>query len=241
MLARGLELEPAVLLLDVPTSALDEMTKAAIEATLRELRDHRGRLIKTAPKNGRTRRHPAPAGRSVRPCVAYSDERSNASGLPDGPAFVFDLVLLIPTKGRTRPVSSPPRPLCSTLCCLCPRKVERSETSRWFPCRGRDPGRPRHHPPHPAPAPIAQPNPRPNPGARVSSQRGPPPPQRAPPGRRVPDLRPARRSVSPGVSRRPVVPPPSAAGHDRGGPGRPSGACQRVMAASARAPTSRST
>jgi ABC-type dipeptide/oligopeptide/nickel transport system ATPase component len=39
MLARALALRPSVLLLDEPTSALAETTKAAIEATLREARD----------------------------------------------------------------------------------------------------------------------------------------------------------------------------------------------------------
>jgi hypothetical protein len=76
----------------------------------------RGRVIKTAPRTleraGGVRAVP-----SVRPCVAYSDERSNVSGLRPGPAGLFDLVLPMETKGRTRPVSRPGRPLCSTLCC----------------------------------------------------------------------------------------------------------------------------
>jgi putative ABC transport system ATP-binding protein len=39
MLARALALEPSVLLLDEPTTALDEAARDAVEATLRELRD----------------------------------------------------------------------------------------------------------------------------------------------------------------------------------------------------------
>ena len=39
MLARTLALQPSVLLLDEPTAALDSTTTAAIEATLRDLRD----------------------------------------------------------------------------------------------------------------------------------------------------------------------------------------------------------
>ena len=39
MLARTLALQPSVLLLDEPTAALDNTTTAAIEATLRDLRD----------------------------------------------------------------------------------------------------------------------------------------------------------------------------------------------------------
>jgi putative ABC transport system ATP-binding protein len=39
MLARALALEPSVLLLDEPTSALDADTRAAVEATLRDLRE----------------------------------------------------------------------------------------------------------------------------------------------------------------------------------------------------------
>lgn len=42
MLARALALGPSVLPLDEPTSALDETTTAAIEATLRDLRDRLG-------------------------------------------------------------------------------------------------------------------------------------------------------------------------------------------------------
>jgi len=42
MLARTLALRPSLLLLDEPTSALGEAAKAAIEATLRELRDRLG-------------------------------------------------------------------------------------------------------------------------------------------------------------------------------------------------------
>ena len=39
MLARALALEPKVLLLDEPTSTLDERSKAAVEATLLDLRE----------------------------------------------------------------------------------------------------------------------------------------------------------------------------------------------------------
>jgi ABC-type sulfate/molybdate transport systems ATPase subunit len=39
MLARALALEPAVLLLDEPTAALDEQAKGAVERTLLSLRD----------------------------------------------------------------------------------------------------------------------------------------------------------------------------------------------------------
>jgi putative ABC transport system ATP-binding protein len=42
MLARTLALQPSVLLLDEPTAALDSTTTAAIEATLRDLRDRLG-------------------------------------------------------------------------------------------------------------------------------------------------------------------------------------------------------
>jgi putative ABC transport system ATP-binding protein len=42
MLARTLALQPSVLLLDEPTAALDDTTKAAIEGTLRDLRERLG-------------------------------------------------------------------------------------------------------------------------------------------------------------------------------------------------------
>jgi putative ABC transport system ATP-binding protein len=42
MLARTLALEPSVLLLDEPTAALDDTSKAAIERTLRDLRERLG-------------------------------------------------------------------------------------------------------------------------------------------------------------------------------------------------------
>jgi len=42
MLARALALRPSVLLLDEPNSALDDTAKAAIEATLRDLREWLG-------------------------------------------------------------------------------------------------------------------------------------------------------------------------------------------------------
>jgi hypothetical protein len=82
-------------------------------------------LLWPIPTKGRTRRvWPGPAGR-VRPSVAYSHERANASGSGPGRPVVFDFLWPTPTKGRTRRHSGASR---------CPRA-------------------PRDHPPHPAPAP----------------------------------------------------------------------------------------
>jgi hypothetical protein len=125
----------------------------------------RGGLIEATPRNGRTRvcgarwpfystfcclfrrkvervRGPARTGRCVRPSVAYSDERSNASGLRPPPAVVFDLVLAMQTKGRTLgniPVASPPPGVA---------RAPRATTSSPSPWR-----RPRDHKPAAQPGP----------------------------------------------------------------------------------------
>jgi hypothetical protein len=78
-----------------------------------------------------------------------TEERSNAPGVRR-PFRAFDLVLPIPTKGRTRPGSGQDWPFCLTFCRLCKRRVERSETSR-LSAAGAAPGAPPNHPPHPAP------------------------------------------------------------------------------------------
>jgi hypothetical protein len=101
----------------------------------------RGGLIEATPRNGRTR-SAARGGRSVRPSVAYSDERSNASGLRPPPAVVFDLVLAMQTKGRTLgniPVASPPPGVA---------RAPRATTSSPSPWR-----RPRDHKPAAQPGP----------------------------------------------------------------------------------------
>jgi hypothetical protein len=84
---------------------------------------------------------PARAGRCVRPCVAYGNERSNASGLRSRPAVVFDLVLPMQTKGRTLgniPVVSGSReqtraPRATTLLTQPPAPIAQPQTGRPTP------------------------------------------------------------------------------------------------------------
>jgi hypothetical protein len=98
-----------------PARVRADLKVASIPANC--VRGCRGGLIKTAPKNGRTH--------------------------GGAPAVVFDLVWPIPTKRRTRPVSGPGRPSCSTLCRPCRQKVERSKRPGWFLLPGGDAQAPR--------------------------------------------------------------------------------------------------
>jgi hypothetical protein len=104
-----------------------------------------------------------------------TEGRSNALGVlqapgsgPRRPFRAFDLVVPIPTKGRTRPVSGPRRPFCSALCCY----ENEGRTLGNIPVaspshRGSRSGRRPNHPPHPAPgADCATTTGRPTPAAQ---------------------------------------------------------------------------
>jgi hypothetical protein len=120
-------------------------------------------LIETAPKNGRTR-SVARAGRCVRPSVAYSHARSNASGFRPGPVVAFDLLWPIPTKGRTESEARPGPAGLFDLLWPMQTKVERSHPG-WFLRPREPPGRPAQPPSSPSPgADRATTNRPPNPG-----------------------------------------------------------------------------